>query len=174
MPGPNDPVAMKTPKRKRASSVAKAAVPAAVARVADTQIMEAVVAEREADLDATMPVPALVVPEAIAAAIEPAPAPAPAAPEPIVVLPSNSAVKDAAALKVALVKVVALPGTVSLDVRSVERVDTATLQLLYAFVRDRAQRKLAVEWLGCPKALIESSRLLGVHTMLGLPAVGVA
>ena len=172
MPGPNDPVAMKTPKRKRAPSVAKAAVPAAVARVADTQLLETIVAEREADLDATMPVPALVEPEASAVAIETAPVDK--APEPIVTLPSNSAVKDAAALKAALIKVVGLPVTVSLDVRSVERVDTATLQLLYAFVRDRAQRKLAVEWLGCPKALIESSRLLGVHTMLGLPAVGVA
>ena len=137
--------------------------------------MEAIAVEREADLDATMPVPALAVPEAVAAAaIEAAPAPVVATPQPIVTLPSNSAVKDAAALKAALLKVVGLPATVSLDVRSVERVDTATLQLLYAFVRDRAQRQLAVEWLGCPKALVESSRLLGVHQMLGLPAVGVA
>ena len=172
---------MKTPKRKRAPSVATAKAPAAEASLIDATLMQecGLVAEASAESDpdptTSLPLPDLVAADAVESAIEVAPAVvSAAAPDPIVTLPSNSTVKDAAALKVALLKVAALTATVSLDIRSVERVDTATLQLLYAFVRDRAERKLGVAWLGCPKTFIDSSRLLGVHAMLGLPEVGVA
>lgn len=203
---------MKTPKRKRATSVAKANVPATEARAIDDSLVDASTgadhvaseaAEADLDVTTTLPVPELMaeaapaeaepresesaqaestksesirVDVAPAAVAEPDPidvTPAAVEADPVIALSSNSTVKDAAALKARLIKVAALPANISIDVRSVERVDTATFQLLCAFVRDRAERKLGVSWVGCPKAFIESSRLLGVHAMLGLPAVGV-
>jgi ABC-type transporter Mla MlaB component len=184
---------MKTPKRKRAPSVAKAAKPAVETRALDeTSVMAAPAVE--SDLEATSTMPAVVVPDdetvlvasataepvaepTIAAAAEPivtSPAVVSADSQPVVALSSNSTVKDAASLKAALIKVVASTATVSVDARSVERIDTATIQLLCAFVRERAQRQLEVKWLDCPKALVESSRLLGVHQILGLPEAGAA
>jgi ABC-type transporter Mla MlaB component len=77
-------------------------------------------------------------------------------------------------LQIELVRVAALDASVSIDVRSVERVDTATLQLLYAFVRDRSQRGLGVKWLGCPPAFLDAARMLGVHGLLALPEAGAA
>lgn len=94
--------------------------------------------------------------------------------DPIVALPSHSTVKDATALKIELMKLLELPAPVVIDVRSVERVDTATVQLLYAFVRDRAERNGMVEWLGSPPALVDAVRLLGVQDVLALPEAGAA
>ena len=116
---------------------------------------------------------------------EAAPVSAPAAPAPIVVsapadpagtvepvvsLFSNSTVKDAAALKDTLLQVVDEPGAVAIDAKSVERIDTAVIQVLCAFVRDRAARNLAVTWRGTPQPLLDAARLLGVGTLLALPS----
>jgi ABC-type transporter Mla MlaB component len=91
------------------------------------------------------------------------------APTAVVVLPSVCTVKDAAGLKDSLCAVADALSSVTLDVRGVERVDTAIFQLLYAFVRDRAARDLAVAWLGAPAALLDGAALLGVHGLLKLP-----
>jgi ABC-type transporter Mla MlaB component len=188
---------MKTPKRKRAPSAAKAAKPAVETRALDeTSVMAAPAVD--ADLEATSTMPAVVVPDeqialvastvaepmaepvaepvtkAAAESIVTSPVVASADSQLVISLSSNSTVKDAASLKSALIKVVASPAVVSVDARSVERIDTATIQLLCAFVRERSQRKLGVKWLDCPKALVESSRLLGVHQILGLPEAGAA
>jgi ABC-type transporter Mla MlaB component len=87
----------------------------------------------------------------------------------VVVLPSVCTVKDAAGLKDSLCAVADALSSVTLDVRGVERMDTAIFQLLYAFVRDRAARDLAVSWLGAPAALLDGAALLGVHGLLKLP-----
>jgi ABC-type transporter Mla MlaB component len=92
---------------------------------------------------------------------------APAAP--VVLLPSICTVKDAAALKEALCKVVNEAAAVTLDVRSVERIDTSALQLLYAFARDRKTGGLEFTWLGVSASLLEAARLLNIHASLGLP-----
>jgi ABC-type transporter Mla MlaB component len=92
-----------------------------------------------------------------------------AAPASMVALPSVCTVKDAAGLKDSLCAVVDEPSSVTIDVRALERIDTAILQLLYAFVRDRAARNLPVEWLGARPALIDAASMLGVHALLKLP-----
>ena len=101
-----------------------------------------------------------------------APAVLPAAEQPAssVVLASSCAVKDAAALKKSLCRHLQAEAEVSIDVRSVERIDTSTMQLLCAFVRARAARQAKVTWLGDSRALREAARLLGVQAMLALPA----
>jgi len=94
-------------------------------------------------------------------------APSPA--RPVIVLASNCNVKDAAALKQSLCRHLDDAGEVTLDIRKVERVDTSTMQLLCAFVRDRLAQRRKVEWLGDSQVLREAARLLGVEPLLALP-----
>jgi ABC-type transporter Mla MlaB component len=89
---------------------------------------------------------------------------------PTIVLASNCTVKDAAALKQSLCRHLDAAAVVILDVRQLERVDTSTLQLLCAFVRDRAAQQRQVEWLGDSPAIRDAARLLGVAPLLALPA----
>jgi ABC-type transporter Mla MlaB component len=90
--------------------------------------------------------------------------------KPVIVLASNCNVKDATELKQTLCLHLddALP--VTLDVGSVERVDTSTLQVLCAFVRDRAAQQRKVEWRGDAGVVRDAARLLGVESILCLPA----
>lgn len=88
----------------------------------------------------------------------------------MIVLASHCGVKDAQALKDSLCRHAREDAPVTVDVRAVERVDTAALQLLCAFVRERAARQQKVEWLGESRALNEAARLLGLTSMLGLNA----
>lgn len=180
---------MKTTKRKRSAK----AVPALEAPVVDAvaaelspDAVEALVAESaepvaetvaetvdatpEAVLDVVDPTAETVVADAVElVAAEPVPAG-----EPVVVLAANCSVKDAAALKTSLCAFANESTDVTLDVSAVERVDTATMQLLCAFVRDRSGRKQSVTWRGESQALQDAVRLLGVGELLGLESKGVA
>lgn len=84
-------------------------------------------------------------------------------------LSSNCTVKDAGILRGELLQMLDEPGSVAIDAKSVERVDTATMQLLCAFVRDRANRNLGVTWTATPRPLLDAARLLGIASMLALP-----
>jgi ABC-type transporter Mla MlaB component len=97
----------------------------------------------------------------------------PAAPsQPMIVLASNCNVKDAAELKQSLCLHLDEAAPVKLDVGSVERVDTSTMQLLCAFVRDRSMQQRKVEWVGDSRVVHDAARLLGVEAMLGLTRTG--
>jgi ABC-type transporter Mla MlaB component len=85
-------------------------------------------------------------------------------------LQSSCTVRDSVALRQALLGLIDEPAPVTLDVRAVERVDTAAMQVLCAFVRDRSAAGRAVSWLGAPEPLIEAIGLLGMSQTLGLPA----
>jgi ABC-type transporter Mla MlaB component len=89
---------------------------------------------------------------------------------PVVSLFSNSTVKDAAALQGTLLQVIDSPGNVAIDAKSVERIDTAILQVLCAFISDRAVRNLSVEWRNAPQPLLDAARLLGLEALLALPS----
>ena len=86
-----------------------------------------------------------------------------------ITLGAHCCVKDAVALKSSLCAVVETPDSVVLDAAAVERVDTATMQLLCAFVRERAAHSRGIVWHGVPSALNEAARLLGLQSHLGLP-----
>lgn len=102
--------------------------------------------------------------------------PAAAAPasQPVVMLGANCTVKDAAALKQSLCAVLDSEATVVIDVGSVTRIDTAAIQVLCAFVRQRAVNARSVAWLGIPAAVREAAVLLGVSELLMLPAAAGA
>jgi anti-anti-sigma regulatory factor len=59
-------------------------------------------------------------------------------------------------------------GPVQIDGSGVERVDTATLQLLAAFVRDLRAEARAIEWIDCSAALRRAAGCLGLESALGL------
>lgn len=187
---------MKTVKRKRSSKAASVAeasgvdVVTADAPIAAEPVVEAVVdataelspvavealvaepvaAEPVADVSNDFSNEETVVAEAVAEVVaEPA-----VAGDPLVVLAANCSVKDAAALKTSLCAFSNHGDAVTLDVSAVERVDTATMQLLCAFVRDRSGRNQGVTWRGESPALQDAVRLLGVGALLGLESKGVA
>jgi anti-anti-sigma regulatory factor len=91
-----------------------------------------------------------------------------------VTLASNCTVKDAGALKQSLLAVKDAQQPVVIDAGAVERVDTATLQLLCAFVRERMGHDREVTWRAPSGALREASRLLGVNELLCLPMEAAA
>jgi len=84
-------------------------------------------------------------------------------------LGADCTVAEADALKSALASRVAETGAVTLDVSALQRIDTAGLQLLAAFVRDRRAAGRAVAWGGRASALETAAHLLGLHHMLELP-----
>ncbi|MBB6094250.1 ABC-type transporter Mla MlaB component [Povalibacter uvarum] len=88
-----------------------------------------------------------------------------------VTLAANCSIKEVAALRESLCAVLDSQEPVSIDASAVERIDTATLQLLYAFVRDRFAADREVVWQGVTGQLSEAARLLGVRDLLNLPAV---
>jgi ABC-type transporter Mla MlaB component len=87
---------------------------------------------------------------------------------PVLVLASSCTVKDAAQLKDALCAHLQTPECVLLDAGNVERIDTAALQLLCAFVRDRTACGFKVQWQACSAAVQEAANLLDLRTLLGL------
>ena len=82
-------------------------------------------------------------------------------------LDSDCSLTAADALKAALAALLEAPQTVTLDAGAVQRIDTAALQLLAAFVRDRRLGGRTVAWRGAAQALQPAARLLGMEGILG-------
>ncbi len=92
-----------------------------------------------------------------------------AAAERSLALAAECTVAAADSLKSQLVGKLDESAPVILDVRALQRIDTAALQLLAAFVRDRRAAGRAVEWHGRAAALDSAAALLGLDDMLELP-----
>lgn len=86
-----------------------------------------------------------------------------------VMLPAQCLLRDTTQLKHSLLPHAAAAAPVSIDTRDVERIDTAAMQVLLAFVRDRHSQQRVVEWLGLNEVFVDSAQLLGIDKMLGLP-----
>ncbi|MBW4052955.1 MAG: STAS domain-containing protein [Proteobacteria bacterium] len=81
-------------------------------------------------------------------------------------LAAECTVAEADALQSQLARRLQEPGAVTVDVSALQRIDTAGLQLLAAFVRDRRTAGRAVKWRGRAAALDSAASLLGVNDML--------
>jgi ABC-type transporter Mla MlaB component len=80
----------------------------------------------------------------------------------------STTLRDVTALQAELAERLDDTGTVQIDASAVQRIDTATLQLLAAFVRDlRADARL-VEWTECSAALLRAAHALGLTSALDL------
>ncbi len=77
-------------------------------------------------------------------------------------------VAEADSLKAELARRLAGAEPVTVDVSALQRIDTAGLQLLAAFVRDRRTAGRAVQWRGRAPALEAVAGLLGLKDMLEL------
>ena len=83
------------------------------------------------------------------------------------VLASECTVAEADALKSELARRLDESETVTVDVTALQRIDTAGLQLLAAFVRDRRTAGRTIAWRGRAAALEAAAGLLGLDSMLG-------
>lgn len=83
-------------------------------------------------------------------------------------LNADCTLAEADSLKAALAGLLDEPQAVTLDASALQRIDTAALQLLAAFVRDRRLGGRAVTWRGAEHALEPAARLLGMGDLLGL------
>jgi ABC-type transporter Mla MlaB component len=79
---------------------------------------------------------------------------------------------SASGLRTTLLKRVRDSGSLQIDASAVQRIDTASLQVLAAFARDRRAGGLALEWLGVPACLAEAASLLDLTTALGFASPG--
>jgi ABC-type transporter Mla MlaB component len=84
-------------------------------------------------------------------------------------LAAECTVADAGALKSGLAKLLDETGVVTLDIGSVQRIDTAGLQVIATFVRERESHGRQVEWRGTAPSLVAAAKLLGLSALLKLP-----
>jgi len=95
---------------------------------------------------------------------------APAAVSTTLALAAECLVAGASTLKESLGSRLDEPHPITLDITDLQRIDTAGLQLLTAFVRERAGHGRAVEWRGSSPVLTSAAQLLGLTALLRLPA----
>ena len=84
----------------------------------------------------------------------------------VLALAENCILRDANALKEQLLKLKDMAEPVTLEVGAVQRIETANLQVLGAFVRDRVKAGRRVHWSGESPALSQAIRLLGLNALL--------
>jgi|SRR6516165_6653575 ABC-type transporter Mla MlaB component len=89
---------------------------------------------------------------------------------PEVRLPEDCTLSQADGLKLHLARLSSHVSSVTLQVGSVQRIDTACMQLLAAFVRDRAASGRAVRMGGDSRVFSEALRLLGLAPLFD-PAI---
>jgi ABC-type transporter Mla MlaB component len=79
-------------------------------------------------------------------------------------------ISDASSLKHRLAALLDEPLPVTLDITALQRIDTAGLQVITAFIRERAGHGRLVEWQGVAPVLTSAAQLLGLTSLLRLPA----
>lgn len=159
-------------KRKKASSPSRRAhgghIPA-LSRAAGAAREKSTVGRQ--DLEAERPEPAST-PELAVATHEtdqPEASPQTSAEAIRLTLPPECTIASASALKEQLGGAIGHP-QVTLDIGSLQRIDTAAMQLLACFVRERADGGHEIEWQGSAPVLGTAARLLGLTSLLKLPA----
>jgi ABC-type transporter Mla MlaB component len=85
-------------------------------------------------------------------------------------LTAECLVSGATTLKESLAGLLDEPQPVTLDITALQRIDTAGLQVLTAFIRERAGHGRTVEWQGTAPALTSAAQLMGLTALLRLPA----
>jgi anti-anti-sigma regulatory factor len=78
-------------------------------------------------------------------------------------------VADASSLKAGLSKLLEETEIVTLDVGAVQRIDTAGLQVIATFIRERESHGRQVQWRGHAPAVSAAANLLGLAALLKLP-----
>jgi ABC-type transporter Mla MlaB component len=92
---------------------------------------------------------------------------------PVATVGADCTIEHAPGLHAQLLKLLAERACVTLDVTAVKRCDTAGLQVLAAFVRERREAGNPFEIKGATEAFVGPATLLGLGNLFGLDA-GVA
>ena len=87
----------------------------------------------------------------------------------VLALFAECTVAQSAALRSELQHLLERPSPVTLDIAAVQRIDTAGMQLIAAFVRQRQSQNRQVKWRGAAPAFASAARLLGLAPVLSLP-----
>ncbi|MEM7253191.1 MAG: STAS domain-containing protein [Pseudomonadota bacterium] len=83
-------------------------------------------------------------------------------------LPPRANVSKVAALKVELTAALGNGEPVSIDTSAVESIDTATLQLLFAFRREADAQGIEIQWGEIAPTVRSTARILGFdHQLMG-------
>ena len=77
-------------------------------------------------------------------------------------LAAQCGIRDCAALRQELLSLLDVPAPVAIDAGAVRRAATTTLQLLFAFERDRGARGLQVSWTARSPAFAQAASHLGL------------
>jgi anti-anti-sigma regulatory factor len=91
--------------------------------------------------------------------------------EAVVLLPECTA-RNAEGLRADLLGRLEAPGKVEVEVGAVERIDTACLQLLCAFVRERTKHGRTTAWRGRSDVLVQAVAMLGLGGTLTFSDAG--
>jgi ABC-type transporter Mla MlaB component len=94
--------------------------------------------------------------------------PAKGAAAPVATVGTDCTIEHAPGLHKELLKMLAERACVTLDVSAVKRCDTAGLQVLAAFVRERREAGQPFELKGATEAFVGPATLLGLGTLFGL------
>jgi phospholipid transport system transporter-binding protein len=89
-------------------------------------------------------------------------------------LPAECLISSVDEIKAGLVQRLDSPDSVTIDACAVQRIDTASLQVIAAFARDRRAAGLPFSWSGVPAAVNDAAALLNLTDTLGLDAAATA
>jgi anti-anti-sigma regulatory factor len=89
-------------------------------------------------------------------------------------LAAECTIADAGQLKSGLEKLLNDSEVVILDISAVQRIDTAGLQVITTFIRERESQGRHCQWQGESPAISAAIKLLGLDAMLKLPEVETA
>ena len=87
----------------------------------------------------------------------------------VLALAPECTISDIAPLQKGLTSLLEHPSSVTLDIEAVQRIDTAAMQMVAAFVRERESHGRQVQWRGSAPVFGSAARLLGLAPMLHLP-----
>jgi phospholipid transport system transporter-binding protein len=148
---------MKGSKRKRSSAPKDAS--------AATAVVAEVVVQREMSAEIAVELPEA--PPAVVVESQTLVATAPDAPSAATfTLLANCNVRDASELRASLLTLIDTDTVVNVDASQLERIDTAALQVLAVFVRDRRAQKREVKWTNVNEVLSEAAHTLGLFAVL--------
>jgi phospholipid transport system transporter-binding protein len=105
-----------------------------------------------------------------------------AEPAPLAAVPADCTIAQSGDLKADLARVLDLSAAVTIDLSAVRRIDTAALQVLTSFIRERRAAGRGVECRGASDAFLATADVLGLRALfspvtddrLAAPAMGNA
>jgi phospholipid transport system transporter-binding protein len=91
----------------------------------------------------------------------------------VITLPAHCVLRDAVTYRQRLLEC-GNSAAIGIDAEAVERIDTAFIQVLVAFMRGRAADAGPVTWLNISTAFAEAITILGLQSLLAVPELRVA